>query len=380
MADNAKLMRPGILLACCAIISLSDAHGLYSQDPKSDIIQTMLARSEAVFSGRYRYTEYATGNEKTGLKKPLTFELAFFGASWKLLHKAAISDLMAQGRESDPTRGSPPEGEVERIQLCHKGMYFDYKSVPQLDKTIRRAARVTLASDEKPFEDQVRTPFAGEFWFKATQEFVRANATAARWKGRTEVSGVAVDEYDWEVSEQQADDAFRGVSAITEKGGTLRIFVARQLGYVIPRIEHVGVSGAVGTRLDASDFVEVDGFFIPRKAKRQNYDIKGKVVYFEEYEVLNVKDLNRAIDEREFAIEMPVGTEVTDSRYGTGSNIFVVEKDNSPLSSYEGALIPRQNHWASWIRGWEGAVAIGLCLGALIVAIVICVRWRARRG
>src|SRR5579864_222400 len=139
-----------------------------AQKPPPDAVERMLARSDAVFSGRYTYT-LLSGVDRT--KKPIPFELIYSGPSWKRTEKQLAADVEMTFSEDliksgfDPKKVKPLQGYREITNVSHKGKFYVFTANPQLDGGMRHALRVTTG--EQPLEKQFLPlpPFLGGFWF-----------------------------------------------------------------------------------------------------------------------------------------------------------------------------------------------------------------------
>src|SRR5579864_3546536 len=98
-----------------------------AQKPPPDAVERMLARSDAVFSGRYTYT-LLSGVDRT--KKPIPFELIYSGPSWKRTEKQLAADVEMTFSEDliksgfDPKKVKPLQGYREITNVSHKGKFM----------------------------------------------------------------------------------------------------------------------------------------------------------------------------------------------------------------------------------------------------------------
>ena len=98
---------------------------------------------------------------------------------------------------------------------------------------------------------------AGTLWNASTRRFVREQVSKARLLVAETVNGVGTRVLEWDVNPREKYLAFQAINELLGGGGKLRLYVARQLGYALPRIEHVDKFGTVQDRFDFSDFIEV---------------------------------------------------------------------------------------------------------------------------
>lgn len=341
------------------------------QPTASEVIRGVVARSEAFFSARMKYhLRQGFPGDKPDEND---FRLLCSGPSWRLEYRIDVSKSpyhQADGKKLDP---SPLKGFYESTSLSHRGKSVTYGRTPQLDGSIRHAARIAA---EMPVKHTTPYPpvFAGTFWYDCTKQFVEKNTEkAVRKAAPSDVNGIAVHVLEWAVPEPEKYKAFHGTNDLTSKGGALRLYVAPQLGYALPRIEYVGRNGKVAASFDSWDFEEhTGGLFLPKRCKMQYYTDKGPGYYLE-YEILELKDVNQSIPDSEFVVQLPVGTEVADSR-GKGSIFFVInEKDPIP-TDFQDVIAKAQPPF--WGRNWHTALIVGVGAAVVVLGLGYFVRRR----
>lgn len=160
-------------------------------------------------------------------------------------------------------------------------------------------------------------------WFDCTRDFVRANAAAAKAAGAAVVSGVRTQVLEWDVVGREFSP-FHSFNELTNRGGTLRLYVARELGYALPLVEYVGTDGTVATAFTSSNFETYGGVDFPRRCVMQYYTKKGAGFYVS-YDIATVKRANQPVADSEFAITVNQGTSVDDQRDPRARNMFTVK-------------------------------------------------------
>ena len=195
---------------------------------------------------------------------------------------------------------------------------------------------------------------------------MRSHAAQAIYKGEAKANGYNVEIYEWDVSAEDAGKAFLVVNSVTMPGGKLRVYIAPSLGYMIPRIEHVGKSGTVGLVISSENFTECNGFYFP-KHTRVEYIHSPISRYIIDYVIEKVERINEAIPESEFTLTLPPGTQVADSRDGKHTFNFEVTDSRSVPQDMRGAIRAEPEPHA-WRKGWKGATLLGLALGVVLLA------------
>ena len=353
------------------------------QSHNSNAIRGAVARMNGIFSGRMTYEKKSSASTKD---QSFEYTLVFSGQSWKNSLKYDISTvkriysdrLLKSGFDAT----NPPElnGEAHYTVVSHRGRRTEYKITPQMEGDNRMTAEVMTGSEA--IEDQYPPlpPYAGTFWFQKTLKYVSENQSKAKFVRVDKVDGYDVVVYEWEVPKTEIYNAFDSANKITDKGGVLRVYIAPALGYVVPKVEHVGISNKPGKILTAVDFKEYNGVYIPGSARIQNYNEKGPSSHYQ-YDIIKIADINEPIPESEFILTLPVGTEVADSTSGTTSDFFTVTDDPNtiPDDLLNSIQTPKKSFVERW--GWPGAVGLGILLGLVILGGLYMVRrLRSRRA
>jgi hypothetical protein len=298
-----------LLLASSALCAASFVGGRapFALDDANTLVQGILARSEALFSGEIKYhLKYGFANQGKVLGDE-DWRFTFSGASWILQAE---------------TTG--------RAWVSHDGKSVELVSHPQKDGKTDYTASINVS---KAVDSLRPCPpyFIGTLWYKSTQEFIRTNASSAKPANDSTINGVKAQVLEWDVPIPDISKAFERV-AVSERldhPGVLRLCVATQFGYALPRIEHLSrLHGEERDAvIDATDFHEVAvGIYVPKRCMYQAYDKAGAASYYEEYRVSEISKANDVIPDDVFRIVLPEGTSVTDARDPKKPHSFRVGK------------------------------------------------------
>jgi hypothetical protein len=195
------------------------------------------------------------------------------------------------------------------------------------------------------------------------------------------VGGIDTLAIEWDVPKAAQSRAFHSTPAPWSDEGRLRIYVASQLGFVLPQIEFVDADGRVATRFSAEDFKQVGaGLFFPRLCQYRTFPDRNRPGHYLQYEILQVKDVNEEIPEEAFVVDVPAGTFVSDHR---GSEVVHFELADLPGFTLETALEKvdrdRQHERA---RRWRQFLLRAILIGAnvfLIGIVIVGLTMRGRR-
>jgi hypothetical protein len=331
--------------------AVNDAH-----NPET-VVQGLLSRADAVFSARLTWKEQTGTGIPPNLSSDVELKGSFSGSSWAFrCPSTGGSATNHNGKWVGWTKGDPGTGAAAD--------YLVIKRPQPIDETFPPAV----------------PSFGGSFWFQSTKEYVSAHRGNAVLKGASEVNGIPVVVLEWSVPKDAAFKAFHAVGEQTRNGGILRLFVAPQLGYVLPRVEFAGVGGGVDNRFEASDFVEANpGIFFPKKFSCQIYN-QGKPGVNVSYVVTHLEKVNDVIPEEDFILHVPHGAQVSDQRSPVGSEFYRVGENREPLPKDLGDLIVTPSSpKGRWARS-STAIVIGILVGLLLVGLYYRARRRALRN
>ena len=160
-------------------------------------------------------------------------------------------------------------------------------------------------------------------------------------------------------------DAFHILLPALKSGGAIRLYVAPQFGFVLPRIEFLTPSNQVAQSYDAIDFSEVaPGIHFPQRVWNETHLAGGANRYRGEFSV-RCDLINQSIPEDDFVVELPPGTRIQDAREpGDVIRFELIETSSSA---------DLRSHRSSWQLGrsvgifdrWGNAVIVGLLIGTV---------------
>ncbi|MBW3541516.1 MAG: hypothetical protein KY476_14710 [Planctomycetes bacterium] len=268
------------------------------------LVAGILARGDAVSSGRMKYS-VESGFRNRRPHSVIHVHFSFEADSWAR-------------RQGKSTRPMP----LRSARVSHQGKYVEYVQHPQPDGTYHHTAHIYHS--RKMAETLPYPPyFAGSVWFRSTLEYIRDNADSAALIGEEVIDGIPTRVLEWKVSQEDVYGAFFAIDNTWANGGSLRLYVAPQLGFVLPRIEQIRKAGQVACRYTAGDFKEhAPGIFIPGRADRQWIRPDGTQGHFISYEITAVNFLNRDVPDDDFIVIMPPDTRVQDTRPPGGGTFF----------------------------------------------------------
>ncbi len=324
------------------------------------IVKGTIARGEAVFSGRIEYHLKCGFANRQRTVRDDDYRLSFSGTSWALRFSNGAA------------------------HISHRGKFIAFEKAPQSDGRVDHSA--TIETERRIDKTRPIPPYyAGTVWFESTKKFIRSNAASARTVGKGDVDGVPVEIIEWLVGKEQAvsrtASPFYSLDAELVKGGILLLYVAPQLGYALPRIEHVRLDGSVQARFDSRGFKEVTpGIFFPRECSLQYFGPGGGGAY-ERVTLKRVEKINEPIPEEDFLVEVPVGTTVGDARDVKKPVHFrIAESEPLPVRNLGNVVVVAAKEPSSWAGNTVlMALLMGLGFGTLVSAVLyLLVRRRYR--
>lgn len=351
------MMRFQNLCFTMVLLSLSlgkgQAYEEIATDGPDSLVRGILARAEAVFSARMNYHyKWQFANRNTPPKER-DERASFDGTNW-------VTRCLTKGQVGERSNYN---GKL----VIHLGGNRGAKSsMPDWVAVKRPQAIDENDPSEVPY-------FAGTFWHKMTKNYVKDHALEVKVKGRAELQGVQTVRLEWAIPPdlKEAATAFHGVNDVTNEGGVLRVYVASQLGHVLPLIEMVGKGGIVGHRFEAGDFIETSpGIFIPRRFSHHLYDSEG-LVLCEEYIIEHIEKVNEPIPAEDFIIEAPHGSVLVDERPLNESRSYRV---GVMLPTDLNDVLPGAVPSPPPMRRRSTAIWLGLTVGVLFVCICYFMR------
>jgi beta-lactamase regulating signal transducer with metallopeptidase domain/HEAT repeat protein len=262
------------------------------------LVDGVLKRARAIHSGQFQLFENKGLQFSNTLKQPVIIHLRGDDVSvnrWsQKIHAVRRGDrvMVLDDKGSQPVwEGSQP------VQPAELRIYYPTHTIP--GETLPRCAGT------------LPTP--------AALRFVEKHRDEGRIEGH--IPGQDLEDTTsaylaWSVSEAEAASLFAGASELLARGGTLRISVAEQLGYALPKVEYYDRFGGVQARFEADEFFEAAaGLFFPEEyhvAEREEISYR-----FER----KIGRLNEKLPDEAFLIAIPAGTRVMDIRFPRGAKI-----------------------------------------------------------
>lgn len=320
-----------------------------ASDSKHALIDGILARRAALISGRivYHVNCHLTGRADNGDKAYVDF--LFSGTSW---------------------RTDYPIAKLERIN--HRGEYVEVHR-PRPNGTGRTAA--ILDSAKSLTRDEPYPPFfAGSLWYNSTHDYIRNHVQSGMVVGSADVDDIPCTVIEWRIPAKDTYSAFSEIVSSLNNGGILRLYVSSELGYVLPRIEHLTPKGELAERFDSSEFQDAgSGIHFPMKMKSETFPARGQKGFVIDYSIESVKRINEPVPESAFVTTLPVGTDVQDLR-AARSVSFIVGDFPQDIGK-----IAKIDSKQSLKRTWDQALYRGLLIGVLVMIIMFFIRRVYRR-
>ena len=143
------------------------------------------------------------------------------------------------------------------------------------------------------------------------------------------IAGIPTVELEWPVRVTDFDEALIVIPGPIARArrGRLRVCVAPELGYAIPSIEYVTDDGRVALSLTTSQYEACDSqVFFPRHAQCMTELDEGQQT--SSFTVHRVEYVNQSLPAKEFAMQIPEGTRVRDSRPGVPTSVFYLNNQD----------------------------------------------------
>jgi hypothetical protein len=319
------------------------------------LIEGALARRDAIVRGQYRYVLETGFQSPARVLSRIEYLLTVDGGSWRL---------------NDLESGS--------VTLCHAGKLLRLKVGHGDGGRVVQSVGIEIPRPLNGASFPYHATVAGTIWYDATAKYVRERVDTAVIVGQIELDGNRCDIIDFQIGESDTFRAFEGITSQLRGGGVLRLHIAEQLGYVLPRIEYVAPDGSIASRFEASDFREAAaGIFVPGNAAVQVYNPDGSVGFYNSFSDLRAEGINEEADDDAFKIFVPEGTEIYDSRSPKGGIPIVAHRGLVPAEFSEAIAIVEPSSGRSI---WQ-ALAIGTVMGVgLLGAILLFRRFRNQTG
>jgi hypothetical protein len=349
-----------------------------------ETVDAAIARMSAVFSGSYKYNSTMVGQKYTRAPE---LQFTFSGNSWRLVSKVVADDFYDKSHTAmkragfDPNNPPTLKGERETITVSHRGKTVQYGNSPQLSEKVVYAAtvesgEVNIGADKR----EARPPMFGTCWYSSIRDFVTKRKKNAVHKGSAVLDSYPVEVYVWVTSKEDPGPYVVGMGDKYFDGGSVTMYISPKMGHVCPKIEFRDKTGGLCGTLTATDFHQVNDFWVPRHSKQQANNEGGQPDFWVEWSKIESSRLNDVFPEDTFTVEFRPGTEVSDYRSGNSTSFFVVKDGSSVPDGLNDVLVPEGTHRRPWYRTVWGAVGIGLGVGLLVLAALFAVRILRARG
>ncbi len=357
-AERRQLLGNSLFLSLCLLIALFSRTDNAAADRSSDhLIDGVVSRSSAVYQGQFtfRVTEQrGIAGSALQLVRSDNYALTIAGTDWLLRYDKSPNRIMT--RDGSTVRyyeAHSPEGAEQH------GLHID----------------APLSIDAARGSNVVYTvPRHGTFWYPEQTLFVDAQRQQAQSRGDEFVSGIRVHVLQWQVSANDFDEGFLVIppSIAEQRKGLLRIYVAPDLGYALPRIEYCTLDGRVAKQIESTDFFEVEGgLHFPRQTKCTTF--LENETFLTTVKIDDTRYVNTSIPADVFAFDIPANTRVRDSRPGLPKTVFHLDDDMS-LAEFETTIqaAPPDPPWFSW-------QVLGITVNSLIVIVLLLIWIRRKR-
>jgi len=357
--------RPGFrvirTLAGAIAISLGLAANAFAEQP-ADLIVGVVARAKAIVSGRITYafkSESFVGQKPVN---PITLPevtTSFSDSSW-----------------ADRAKGS------HVVRINHDGYFLEFVQTPQRDGSVRPGATL---SPRKPLENraELNSPpiFAGSFWHREQLRYIEKHANDFGFVETSVIQAVPVTILELPVAAEQAREAFHILPPALKQGGMIRLYIAPQLGFVLPRIEFVAPSNEIAQSYEAMDFSEVaPGIYFPRRIWNETHAAGGANRYRGEFTVRG-ELINEAIPEEDFVVELPIGTRVQDAHEPGDVIKFELTEPTSSAKVWADSASRPLGPSSGIFDRWGSAGIIGALIGAVAsISFLLAVRNQRSHG
>ncbi|HTU27429.1 MAG TPA: hypothetical protein VMF30_18610 [Pirellulales bacterium] len=277
-----------ILVAVSLLAATSGATEPVSE-PQA-LVRDVLARADAMTSGSFHY------RVRCGMR----------GAPDAKWRGKAFTEM------GDDWRLDEHGAEFTRSQINHHGRFLEMRG------TMQPSGRILTGVDvEVPRRVREKTAlpfpptFLGTFWDPSTAQYVRDHGSEARLGNAEVVDGIDCVVLEWSIRGSDLFNAFKSICpALSKESGTLRVFVAPQLGYCLPRVDQIQ-GETVCIRYVARQFERVPcGLHVPRAVSRLQFDDKGNESFCIDYEITAIRNVNQAIGDGAFIVSIPEGAAV----------------------------------------------------------------------
>ena len=332
------------LLVMTVILCVMCSSNIFAMPP-TELVAGMVSRSTAIASGRIAYTfkseSFVGERALTPVSIPETVT-SFSDSSW-----------------AERTKSS------HLVQINHDGYFLEFVRTPQHDGSVRPGA-ILYPQRSLESRKQLNAPplFAGSFWDREQLHYIEKHAGDFQIAGSSTVNAIPVTLLELAVAAESYRDAFHILLPALKSGGIIRLYVAPQLGFVLPRVEFLTPSRQVAQSYDSIDFSEVaPGIHVPQRLWTQTHAAGGAARYRGEFTV-RCELINQSVPEEDFVVELPLGTRVQDARE-PGDVIKFELTEPSSSSKLPSLTSASESAPIRFMDRWRNAVIVGIVVGTV---------------
>ena len=299
----------------------ASSHAATQPVSTSDLINGIVARSEAIFSMKldYRYEGTSAASNGDVLSKDERHVVATVqGHDW-VMRDAGHANFTMRRNQANFTYTESP------------------KSTGEVDRSLHITAPETFSSLISAHAANAG-PRLGTFWFLEQASFVDEHRDHVERLDPQILDGRPTEVLQWKIDASRLGSAMLVIppQIAAARGGWLRIYVCPSLQYSLLRIEYVAPQGNVEMRIDATDFRKVSSdmrfpFHVTCVSDFQGGQDRSI------YQVNTMEFVNEELPAAEFAINVPQGTRVRDSRPGVPTSVFSLTSDDN-IAEFQQAI------------------------------------------
>ncbi len=275
-----------------------------------ELIDGVVARSTAVYQAQIDFTlteRHGPTVETAQQVRSDRYELSVAGPDW-LLRYADSPNLI----------------------MKHDAVTLRYYETPSrrdgVDRSLHIDAPQTL--DNAVGENAAYTSLRhGTFWYPAQATYVDRQRGKAQLVEEQRLAGVNTYVLQWQVDVLDFDEALIVIPPriAKQRKGYLRIHVAPDLGFALPRIEYRAIDDETVKRFESSDFVQVDSdIYYPRSS--QCITRHADQSFLTDFQVHDIRHVNQKLPGETFTLQIPARTRMRDSRPGLPTTVLVLDQ------------------------------------------------------
>lgn len=229
------------------------------------------------------------------------------------------------------------------------------------------------------------TDFGG-IWHAQLRSYLARKRIPAVITGSTNVSDVRCFVVEIPIPASDVLDAFLSVRnrQLLQGGAVLRMFIAPEFGYAVPRYEYLGKEGLIDRTFSCEAFVEYPGhFFFPQSARIEygrSTTQRGRPRTLLMAEVTKVHSLNEPVDTKLFDVSVPADTVVTDARKEVPIRAVLPEStrlDEQAFSDWRNKELARLNGVPS--SRWSYRQVLVVSFSVVLLAAIGTSCWLLRK-